>query len=125
MSITMQEIDEWLAALEGVTPGPVMVLGQQTSTTTMREVLTLAKSALRGDGGVKGLTDRVATIIAANAIGGSETDDAYAALSRLIAAKFLGVKADEQDTELEDHDWMMIIDALSHKALVLAEQEGK
>ena len=67
------------------------------------------------------LVERTNKIIAANSIGGSEVDDQYASLSRLIATRVLGVKPDDQDLELDDHDWRLIIDALSHKALILAE----
>lgn len=70
------------------------------------------------------LNSRVNTIIVANSIGGSEVEDPYATLSRLIATRLLGVKPDEQVMELDDHDWRLIIDALSHKALILAEQTG-
>lgn len=55
---------------------------------------------------------------------GSDTADCYAGLSRMIATRLLGVKPDEQDLELDNHDWRLIIDALSHKALVRAEMNG-
>ncbi len=79
---------------------------------------------IRADLTANGLDVRVGRIIAANAIGGSETYDCYASLSRLIATRLLGVKPDEQDLELDDHDWRLIIDALSHKALTRAEMNG-
>ena len=79
---------------------------------------------LRADLAADGLDVRVGRIIAANAIGGSETYDCYASLSRLIATRLLGVKPDEQDLEIDDHDWQLIIDALSHKAFTLAEMNG-
>lgn len=55
----------------------------------------------------------------------SDADDPYAALSRLIAARILGVRTDEQDIELDDADWRLIIDALSHKALTRAEMNER
>lgn len=55
----------------------------------------------------------------------SDADDPYAALSRLIADRILGVRADEQDIELDDADWRLIIDALSHKALIRAEMNER
>lgn len=50
--------------------------------------------------------------------------DAYSALSELIAHRLLGVRPEDQDLVLEDDDWRLIIDALSHKALIRAEQDG-
>lgn len=49
----------------------------------------------------------------------------YSELSNLISKRLLGVKREDQNVELEDADWRLIIDALSHKALVLAEQNGE
>lgn len=53
-----------------------------------------------------------------------DTAGCYANLSRMIAARLLGVKPDEQDIELDDNDWRLVIDALLHKASAIAKMHG-
>jgi len=44
-------------------------------------------------------------------------------LSDLISKRLLNVRHDDQDLTLEDSDWLMIINALSHYAMQEYEEE--
>lgn len=46
-------------------------------------------------------------------------------LATLIKERLLGVDPDDQDLQLEDHDWQLIIDALTSAQPPVAGQTGK